>query len=218
MLTRIQSQPGRLRPGRLALSLGICALTLSGALGLNGCAALNPENSVDTETAADMGFKVTAHLTPEVRITLPPPQKMEFALQQMLTAHYGDAEEQSVIVMLEHQADPALLRLAVLSPLNIRLLQAEYRSTGLDITKLPALPDTLEPSQVLCDILLCFYPVTAFKLPQGFSLSENEAERRLTAPDGTIVYRIEYEDMDGTRLPLQLTHGVFNYSINFEYF
>lgn len=164
-----------------------------------------------------------AQLTPEVKLQFPQPQAMELNLQQLLTAQYHSPEtdainEQSVVVLLEHTTTPCALDMAVLSNLGIRLLHARFDESGVELSKLPILPESLNPTQVLCDILLCYYPVSAFTLPEGWSLQESATQRLLTAADGTVVYTIDYEQIDGKKLPVKLTQSVFNYTIELSYF
>lgn len=166
-------------------------------LGIIGCvlcllsACTSSSNSSNTATAT-LYPPFEIYLTKTDKLTLPEPQDMNFSYQQLLRASYPQGN-QTAVVLLEHTSEPQQLSMAVLSTFNIRLVQAIFAKDKLEITKLPILPEHFDPTQVLGDILLCFYPIDSFTLPQGWYFEENAFERRLFAPDGSIVYTVNYQ-------------------------
>lgn len=179
----------------------ICAL-----IAVSGCAT--------TEQSTDH----VVHLTKSATVSLPKLMLPEpISAQQLLTITYQGKQDKA-LVMLEGQATS--LKLSVLNPLGIRLVDASYEQGQLQVTKhLPL--DQLPPAQqVLFDIFLGLLPEEAITavLPSGFSLKDNGALRTISDSQGQVVEQVHFTPTKGnqSRSAFKIEHYVFGYVIEIE--
>lgn len=179
----------------------ICAL-----IAVSGCAT--------TEQSTDH----VVHLTKSATVSLPKLMLPEpISAQQLLTITYQGKQDKA-LVMLEGQA--TRLKLSVLNPLGIRLVDASYEQGQLQVTKhLPL--DQLPPAQqVLFDIFLGLLPEEAITavLPSGFSLTDNGALRTISDSQGQVVEQVHFTPTKGnqSRSAFKIEHYVFGYVIEIE--
>lgn len=179
----------------------ICAL-----IAVSGCAT--------TEQSTDH----VVHLTKSATVSLPKLMLPEpISAQQLLTITYQGKQDKA-LVMLEGQATS--LKLSVLNPLGIRLVDASYEQGQLQVTKhLPL--DQLPPAQqVLFDIFLGLLPAEAITavLPSGFSLKDNGALRTISDSQDQVVEQVHFTPTKGnqSRSAFKIEHYVFGYVIEIE--
>lgn len=179
----------------------ICAL-----IAVSGCAT--------TEQSTDH----VVHLTKSATVSLPKLMLPEpISAQQLLTITYQGKQDKA-LVMLEGQATS--LKLSVLNPLGIRLVDASYEQGQLQVTKhLPL--DQLPPAQqVLFDIFLGLLPEEAITavLPSGFSLKDNGALRTISDSQDQVVEQVHFTPTKGnqSRSAFKIEHYVFGYVIEIE--
>ena len=180
------------------LKLALCAALLV----FTGCASTNPAPT-------------SVHLTPEQSIALP---RMELTTplsqEQLLTIHYQGRQEK-VLVILEGQGTS--LQLAVLSPLGIRLVDANYQDGTVTVTNHVPIAQLPPAAQVLFDIFLGLLPQEniAAVLPSGFSLVDNGALRTIKDPNGQVIEQVHFTPTTGnaTRYATRVEHKIFGYVI-----
>ena len=137
--------------------------------------------------------------------------------QQLLTISYQGKQDKA-LVMLEGQ--DASLKLSVLNPLGIRLVDASYEQGQLQVIKhLPL--DQLPPAQqVLFDIFLGLLPEEDIRavLPSGFSLTDNGALRTISDSQGQVIEQVHFTPTKGnqSRSATMIEHYVFGYVIEIE--
>ncbi|NUU65384.1 DUF3261 domain-containing protein [Enterobacteriaceae bacterium BIT-l23] len=157
-----------------------------------------------------------AWLKPGVEVTLPAPtQIVPFSAQQLLTAQV-DGQTHSLVVVLE--ADGQRLRLAGLSPLGVRLFSLNYDERGVKTEQAIALPKLPPASQVLADIMLCYWPTAHWQpqLPTGWSLTDKANRRELRDADGVLVETIHYQLQGERRVPTAIDNHAFGYRLTIE--
>ncbi|USP10984.1 DUF3261 domain-containing protein [Aeromonas dhakensis] len=160
----------------------------------------------------------TAYLNRGTVMTLPAPVlAAPFYRQQLLTASVGGSNHQLMTVL---EADGHQLTLVGLTPSGVRLFLVRYDQQGIETRQLsPLLTSGMPPvSQVLADVMLCYWPLASWQpqLPPGWTLRDEGLQRRLRAPDGTLVTEIRYRDAAGVREPVGLQQHVFNYRLQLE--
>ena len=173
---------------------------LGALIALGGCAT--------TEQSTDHVVHLTTGATVSLpQLHLPAP----IITQQLLTISYQGKQDKA-LVMLEGQ--DASLKLSVLNPLGIRLVDASYEQGQLQVIKhLPL--DQLPPAQqVLFDIFLGLLPAAdiAEVLPPGFSLKDEGTTRTIYDEQGQSVEQVHFTNGQATRLE----HHVFGYIITIE--
>ena len=158
------------------------------------------------------------HLTKSATVSLPQLQLPEpISSEQLLTISYQGKQDKA-LVMLEGQ--DASLKLSVLNPLGIRLVDASYEQGQLQVTKhLPL--DQLPPAQqVLFDIFLGLLPEEDIRavLPSGFSLTDNGALRTISDSQGQVVEQVHFTPtkVNPSRSATLIEHRVFGYVIEIE--
>ncbi|MFT4273479.1 MAG: DUF3261 domain-containing protein [Pantoea sp.] len=159
----------------------------------------------------------TAWLKPGVRVTLPAPGiTPAFEQQQLLTGHVK-GKTQSLLVLLA--ADEQHISLAGLSSLGIRLFRVTYDATGIHTQQMMALPEMPPASQVLADIMLSHWPISAWQpqLPQGWQLQDIGDRRELRDPSGTVVTLIRYMQRGTQREPISIDQRAFGYQIQIQH-
>ncbi|MBZ0060419.1 DUF3261 domain-containing protein [Leclercia sp. LTM01] len=184
------------------------AALLIGALLLAGCSH-NSQERDDT--------RPQAWLQPGTRVTLPPPGiTPALSSQQLLTASVN-GKTQSLLVMLN--ADAQKVTLAGLSSVGIRLFLATYNETGIHTEQSIVAPELPPASQVLADVMLSHWPVSAWlpQLPQGWTLKDQGDRRELRNADGRLVTEIVYLQRKGKREPISIEQHVFHYHITIQY-
>ena len=169
-----------------------------------------------TTTELSSGHEV--HLTPSVTTTLPPLQLTEpVSAQQLLTIEYHGKQDKALVIL---EGQGTNLKLSVLNPLGIRLVDASYEAGQLQVTKhLPL--DKLPPAQqVLFDIFLGLLPANAIQevLPQGFTLKDNGALRTISDSKGQVIEQVHFTPTKGnlSRNATRIEHKVFGYVIEIE--
>ena len=184
----------------------IIALFASAQLALGGCATTEQSSSHPV------------HLTHSVTVALPTLQlTAPVSCQQLLTINYHGRQDKALVIL---EGQGTSLKLSVLNPLGIRLVDARYEAGQLQVTKhLPI--DELPPAQqVLFDIFLGLLPERAIQkvLPPGFSLEDNGAVRTIKDPSGQVIEQVHFTPTKGnvSRSASKIEHRVFGYVIEIE--
>lgn len=183
------------------------AAALAAALLLAGCS-----HSTDTQET-----RPQAWLQPGTRVTLPPPGiSPAVSSQQLLTGSFN-GQTQSLLVMLN--ADAHKVTLAGLSSVGIRLFLATYDETGIHTEQSIAVPQLPPASQVLADVMLSHWPISAWQpqLPKGWTLTDTGDRRELRNASGKLVTEIVYLQRKGKREPISIEQHVFKYHITIQY-
>ncbi|EPW3924527.1 lipoprotein [Enterobacter sp. BIDMC92] len=183
------------------------AAALASALLLAGCS-----HSTDTE-----GTRPQAWLQPGTQVTLPPPGiTPAIRSQQLLTGRFK-GQTQSLLVLLN--ADGKKVTLAGLSSVGIRLFLATYDGTVIHTEQSVMMPQLPPASQVLADVMLSHWPLSAWQpqLPKGWTLNDTGTRRELRNPDGKLVTEIIYLQRNGKREPISIEQHVFKYHITIQY-
>ena len=183
------------------------AVALTAALLLAGCS-----HSTDTQET-----RPQAWLQPGTRVTLPPPGiSPAVSSQQLLTGSFN-GQTQSLLVMLN--ADAHKVTLAGLSSVGIRLFLATYDETGIHTEQSIVVPQLLPASQVLADVMLSHWPISAWQpqLPKGWTLTDMGDRRELRNASGKLVTEIVYLQRKGKREPISIEQHVFKYHITIQY-
>ena len=183
------------------------AVALAAALLLAGCS-----HSTDTQET-----RPQAWLQPGTRVTLPPPGiSPAVSSQQLLTGSFN-GQTQSLLVMLN--ADAHKVTLAGLSSVGIRLFLATYDETGIHTEQSIVVPQLPPASQVLADVMLSHWPISAWQpqLPKGWTLNDTDTRRELRNPDGKLVTEIVYLNRNGRREPISIVQHAFHYHITIQY-
>jgi hypothetical protein len=183
------------------------AAALAATLLLAGCS-----HSTDTE-----GTRPQAWLQPGTKVTLPPPGiTPAIRSQQLLTGRFN-GQTQSLLVLLN--ADGQKVTLAGLSSVGIRLFLATYDNTGIHTEQSVVMPQLPPASQVLADVMLSHWPLSAWQpqLPKGWTLNDTDTRRELRNPDGKLVTEIVYLQRKGKREPIGIEQHVFKYHITIQY-
>ena len=182
------------------------ALLLMLSLLLSGCAKHDSPSE-----------RPTAWLKPGVRITLPAPGiSPAFQQQQLLTGH-AKGKTQSLLVLLS--ADSQQISLAGLSSLGIRLFRVTYDKNGIHTQQMMALPEMPPASQVLADVMLSHWPLSAWQpqLPPGWQLVDEGDRRELRDPAGNVVTLIRYLQRGTVREPISIDQRAFGYQIQIQH-
>lgn len=116
-------------------------------------------------------------------------------LQQSISAdfmHAGRREHRELQVLLE--ANARHTRLAAIGGGQV-LARLDWDGADLRITRSPWTPDTVQPERILSDLQLSVWPAEAIRdaLPQGWTLDDAPAQRRLRQGDEVVV-DIRYPD------------------------
>ncbi|HDR1957450.1 TPA: DUF3261 domain-containing protein [Enterobacter hormaechei] len=158
-----------------------------------------------------------AWLQPGTRVTPPPPGiTPAIRAQQLLTGSFK-GQTQSLVVMLN--ADGDKVTLAGLSSVGIRLFLATYDDTGIHTEQSVVMPQLPPASQVLADVMLSHWPLSAWRpqLPKGWTLNDTDTRRELRNPDGKLVTEIVYLNRNGRREPISIAQHAFHYHITIQY-
>ena len=182
----------------MKLKLALCAALLI----LTGCASTNPvPNSVYLTTDLSIAL-------PRMELTTPLSQ------EQLLTINYQGRQEKILVILEGHGTS---LKLSVLSPLGIRLVDASYQAGAVTVTQHIPIDQLPPASQVLFDIFLGLLPQEniAAVLPQGFSLVDNGELRTIKDPSGQVIEQVHFTPTTGnvTRYATRVEHKVFGYVI-----
>ena len=183
------------------------AVALAAALLLAGCS-----HSTDTKET-----RPQAWLQPGTKVTLPPPGiSPAVSSQQLLTGSFN-GQTQSLLVMLN--ADAHKVTLAGLSSVGIRLFLATYDETGIHTEQSIVVPQLPPASQVLADVMLSHWPLSAWQpqLPKGWTLNDTDTRRELRNPEGKLVTEIVYLNRNGRREPISIVQHAFHYHITIQY-
>ncbi len=168
---------------------------------LTGCVAKHPAETPQ------------AWLKPGTRVTLPAPGiEPAFDRQQLLTGTF-QGKQQSLLVLLH--ADRQQLTLAGLSSLGIRLFRVTYDRQGIHTEQSVVLPQMPPASQVLADIMLSHWPLSAWQshLPPGWTLQDSGDRRQLRDNQGKLVTEIRYLQRGTQREPISIQQLAFGYQI-----
>ena len=158
-----------------------------------------------------------AWLQPGTRVTLPPPGiAPAIRAQQLLTGSFK-GQTQSLLVMLN--ADGDKVTLAGLSSVGIRLFLATYDNTGIHTEQSVVMPQLPPASQVLADVMLSHWPLSAWQpqLPKSWTLNDTDTRRELRNPEGKLVTEIVYLNRNGRREPISIVQHAFHYHITIQY-
>ncbi|MBW9461333.1 DUF3261 domain-containing protein [Kluyvera sp. EC_51] len=165
----------------------------------------------------DQSTHPQAWLEPGTRVMLPAPSiSPAINSQQLLTGSFN-GQTQSLLVMLN--ADASKLTLAGLSSVGIRLFLVTYDNSGLHSEQSIVVPQLPPASQVLADVMLSHWPISAWqqRLPKGWSLTDRGDKRELRNAQGKLVTEITYLNRKGMREPISIEQHVFKYHITIQY-
>ncbi|MDV2862574.1 DUF3261 domain-containing protein [Phytobacter ursingii] len=184
----------------------VCALSIT--LLLAGCSH---------STKQDENGRPQAWLEPGARVTLPAPGITPAVSSQQLLTGTFNGQTQSLMVMLN--ADEKKVTLAGLSSVGIRLFLATYDNTGLHTEQSIIVPQLPPASQVLADVMLSHWPISAWQpqLPKSWTLRDIGDKRELRNARGKLVTEIIYLQRKGKREPISIEQHVFNYHITIQY-
>ncbi|MBI6549247.1 DUF3261 domain-containing protein [Xenorhabdus sp. VLS] len=159
----------------------------------------------------------TAWLKPGVRVSLPEPTITPAINEQQLLTATVKGKQQSLIVLLS--ANEQHLSLAGLSSLGIRLFKLDYDKNGIHTEQSIVLPELPPANQVLADIMLSYWPVSAWQtqLPAGWTLKDNGELRQLHDQNGKIIAEIHYDTPNGKRRPIRVQQFIFGYDIAIQH-
>ncbi len=158
-----------------------------------------------------------AWLKPGVKMTLPPPSITPSIHQQQLLTATVKGQQHQLLVLLS--ADEQRLTLAGLSPLGIRLFRLTYDSSGISAEQSMMLPQLPPTHQVLADIMLSYWPLSAWhgQLPAGWTLTDQDDRRELWDSNRQRVIKILYRTLpDGQRQPISVHQYPFDYQISIQ--
>lgn len=180
---------------------------LLGVLILTGC----------SRSPREQEGRPQAWLEPGVRVTLPAPGISPAVNSQQLLTGSFDGKTQSLLVMLN--ADNKKITLAGLSSVGIRLFLVTYDEKGLHTEQSIVVPQLPPASQVLADVMLSHWPVSAWQpqLPEGWTLTDTGDKRELRNARGRLVTEISYLNRNGKREPIGIEQHVFKYHITIQY-
>lgn len=175
----------------------ICAVTCAATLALVGCAT--------TQQVSQQVHLTPSHTVPLPKLRLDQPISRE----QLLTIKYQGREDQ-VLVLLEGQDQE--LKLSVLNPLGIRVVDASYDAGQLSVTTHIQIEQLPPAAQVLFDIFLGILPHDniAAVLPEGFTLQDEARTRTIYDERGQVVEQVTF---DQKRNATGIHHQVFGYII-----
>ncbi len=158
-----------------------------------------------------------AWLKPGTLVTLPAPGIAPAISQQQLLTARVKGKTQSLMVLLN--ADSQKVMLAGLSPLGIRLFRLSYDRHGVKTEQSITLPELPPANQVLADIMLSYWPVSAWQpqLPEGWTLTDTGSRRELRDETQGAIETIQYLERDGRREPVSIQHHRFGYSIAIQH-
>ena len=116
-------------------------------------------------------------------------------------------------------ADENKVTLAGLSSVGIRLFLATYDDTGIHTEQSVVMPQLPPASQVLADVMLSHWPLSAWQpqLPKGWTLNDTDTRRELRNPEGKLVTEIVYLNRNGRRDPISIVQHAFHYHITIQY-
>lgn len=157
------------------------ALALTATLILTGCSHSQPEQE----------GRPQAWLQPGTLITLPAPGISPAVNSQQLLTGSFNGKTQSLLVMLN--AEDQKITLAGLSSVGIRLFLVTYDAKGLRAEQSIVVPQLPPASQVLADVMLSHWPISAATATSlGWTLRDNGDKRELRNASGKLVTEITY--------------------------
>lgn len=179
---------------------------LLGALLLSACSTPKPDTT-----------RPQAWLKPGTLVTLPAPGISPSITQQQLLSARVKGKTQSLMVLLN--ADQQKIMLAGLSPLGIRLFRLTYSEQGVKTEQSITLPALPPANQVLADIMLSYWPISAWQpqLPKGWTLKDIDSRRELRDSEGELIETIQYLTRNGSRQPISVQHHRFGYVIGIQH-
>ncbi len=155
----------------------------------------------------------TVYISPQIKAQLPALEAVKpFSLRQLLKITHKDKVHQ-ILVLLE--GEESSLHLSVLTPSGIRLYDAWYDNGSLKQDSLINLEELPPPAQVLFDIMLTMPDNLNLSLPHNAVLKEEGNHRELADENGTLLAVIDFETINGIRVPLKLERPAFGYQIEF---
>lgn len=174
-------------------------------LGLTGCTTqtLVPSNA-------------TFWLAPGVKASLPHVAcPSDYRQQTLLTAKRESATQR---VMTAEVCRAGLYTMDVLTPTGMALMTVTYDGVTLTSTSHVPLPQGLEASQMVADVLLATLPVThwANVLPNGYHLEDTPNGRQVLDPNGQVVETFIYHQGQTPARLKAIEHHAFGYTLTFR--
>lgn len=175
------------------------------ALGLTGCT---------TQTLVPS--KATFWLVPGVKASLPAVACVsDYAQQTLLSTKREDTTQR---VMTVEVCRAGLYTMDVLTPTGMALMTVTYDGVTLTSTSHVPLPQGLEASQMVADVLLATLPVThwANVLPNGYHLENTPNGRQVLGPNGQVVETFIYHQGETPARLKAIEHHAFGYTLTFR--
>ncbi len=184
---------------RINLARGVLLVALAW---LSGCAT------------QESSFEREFWLVPGVKTSLPTQACMQQETKTALLTARRDGRVERLLTM--DSCRDNVRTLDVLTPTGMALMSISYDGVRLHKKEYVPLPEGLEAAQIMADVLMASLSSTAWEsvLPAGYYLKTTKDARTLTAPDGRVIERIDY---DGASTVKRLSHEVFGYVIDFRY-
>ena len=93
------------------------------------------------------------------------------------------------------------------------------KEKGLHAEQSIVVPQLPPASQVLADVMLSHWPISAWQpqLPKGWTLTDTGDRRELRNASGKLVTEIVYLQRKGKREPISIEQHVFKYHITIQY-
>lgn len=157
-------------------------------------------------------------------VDLPQPRALQQTINvsQLITAQWGDANKQKLLVQL--QVTPQQVALAGFSAWGVKLLSLTYWGNDwgnkIETNVMTGLADTLpQPEQILFNVMLAIWPLSSWDEALariGWKLQENHLQRLLFDENGELVIRIDYQKKPYLEGKIIFKHQCLDYTISIE--
>ncbi|WP_261817677.1 DUF3261 domain-containing protein [Vibrio gallicus] len=163
------------------------ALALMMAITLGGC-ALAPKQSTPY-----------VEVEPGVQVDLPLPEQLGYQLtaSQLITAQWGDDQQQNQQLPVQLQVTDNKLVLAGFSSWGTRLLSLTYSDGAVTTEVMKGLDGVLpEPQQVLFNLMLTLWPASSWEAPLNkvkWHIIDTQTSRTIQDEQGNDLIVIQYQ-------------------------